>query len=114
MDPLESGEITIVERDDRRWWPLAVSVGTSVLSAILAASLCLTIQARNAERDREARVDLQRIQQEQRAALCALIIAQDDNYREFPASTELGEANARALADQRADPRNGCPPPIKE
>jgi hypothetical protein len=46
-----SGEIlTLVERDDRRWWPIVVSVGSSVLSAILATVLCLTVSERNAER----------------------------------------------------------------
>lgn len=87
-------KIHIVEKDDRRWWPLVVSVGSSVLSAILAAALCLTVSARNAERGRDARAALT-------AQMCALIVAFDDNYRSEPPATELGKKNAAAVAALR-------------
>jgi hypothetical protein len=112
-DPEETtGEILVVQHDDRRWWPVAVSVGTSVLSAILAAALSLSISARNAERDREARIELERVQQEQHNSLCAMIAAFDDNYRDEPPASKLGRDNARDIAALRI--AEGCPLPIKE
>lgn len=87
-------KIHVVERDDRRWWPIVVSVGTSALSAVLAAALCLTVQARNAERGREARLELTR-------QVCSLVIAFDDNYRADPPQTELGKRNATDIAALR-------------
>lgn len=100
-----TGEILVVQHDDRRWWPIAVSVGTSVLSAILAAALCLTVNARS-------RAELERVQQEMHDSLCATILALDDNYREIPPESDLGRANAEALAGERQ--RQNCPPPAKE
>ncbi len=94
-------EVLVVEREDRRWWPIAVSVGTSVLSAILATVLCLTIQARNAQRGREARLELQR-------SVCAIVVSLDDNYRDVPPATELGRANAVSMSELRVS--LGCPP----
>jgi hypothetical protein len=100
-----TGEILVVQHDDRRWWPVAVSVGTSVLSAILAAALCLTINARS-------RAELERVQREQHDSLCAMIVALDDNYRDSPPGTELGRENAKALGVLRA--AEHCPAPAKE
>lgn len=87
-------KIHVVEKDDRRWWPIVVSVGASVLSAILAAALCLTVSARNAERGRDA-------QRQITAQMCALIVAFDDNYRSEPPTTDLGKRNALAVATLR-------------
>ena len=84
---IEGPEIRIVNRDDRRWWPIVVSVGASVLAAILAAALCLTVAARNAREERELRAALT-------AQFCALVVAFDDNYRDSPPATELGRENA--------------------
>lgn len=101
-DPESTGEILVVQHDDRRWWPIAVSVGTSVLSAVLAAALCLTVQAR-------AKAETERVQRDTHDSLCAVIVTLDDNYREIPPGTELGRTNARDLTAERA--RQGCPSP---
>jgi hypothetical protein len=112
-DPEETtGEILVVQHDDRRWWPIAVSVGFSVLSAILAATLAQAVSHRSAEREREARIEIERVQQEQHDSLCAMIVALDDNYRDSPPGTELGRKNAKALGVLRI--AEGCPLPIKE
>ncbi len=86
--------VLLVEREDRRWWPLVVSVGASVLSAVLAATLALTVASRNAERGKEARRDLQR-------QVCSLVVALGDNYREVPPTTPLGQRNAASLEQLR-------------
>lgn len=96
-----SGEIVLVEREDQRWWPLAVSVGSSVLSALLATTLVLIVSHRQVEQERFAREELRIAQEEQRAALCALIVRWDDNARRRPPSTTLGKDNATAMAQLR-------------
>jgi hypothetical protein len=112
-DPEETtGEILVVQHDDRRWWPIAVSVGFSVLSAILAATLAQAVSHRSAEREREARIEIERVQQEQHNSLCAMIAAFDDNYRDEPPASKLGRDNARDIAALRI--AEGCPLPIKE
>jgi hypothetical protein len=112
-DPEETtGEILVVQHDDRRWWPIVVSVGFSVLSAVLAGALAQSVSQRSAEREHEARVEIERVQREQHDSLCAMIVALDDNYRDSPPSTELGRSNATALSALRVG--EGCPPPIKE
>jgi len=100
-DKEDTGEILIVQHDDRRWWPVAVSVGTSVLSAVLAAALCLTVSWRNAERGRDARTELIR-------SVCAIVVTLDDNYSDTPPETELGRRNAASMAQLRV--ALGCPP----
>jgi hypothetical protein len=102
-DDDRSGEVqtVLVERDDRRWWPLAVSVGASVLSAILAAVLCLSVSERNAQRGREARAELT-------AQVCAIVVALDENYRSAPPATPVGKRNAASMSQLRV--ALGCPP----
>lgn len=100
-------EVALVERDDRRIWPIVVSVGASVLSAILAATLCLTISARNAERGREARAQLVAVQKQQQASVCAIVVALDDNYNDSPPTTDLGRRNAASMDQLRV--ALGCP-----
>lgn len=104
-EPETTGEILVVQHDDRRWWPIAVSVGTSVVSAILAAALVQTWGAR-------AQDEIERVQRDQHNSLCAMIVALDDNYRESPPATELGRDNARDLSELRI--AEGCPLPLKE
>lgn len=105
-DPETSGEIvTLVERDDRRWWPIVVSVGSSVGSAVLATLLCLSVSARNADRGRESRRALQ-------TQVCSIVITLDDNYREAPPTTEIGKRNAVSMSRLRV--ALGCPPAIKD
>lgn len=96
-----TGEILLVEHEDRRWWPLAVSVGASVLSAVLAASLALTVNARDADRERQSREELQR-------SVCSIVVTLNDNYAENEPATEVGRANAKSMADLRI--ALGCPP----
>lgn len=100
--------VHVVENDDRRWWPIVVSVGSAVMSAVLSTTLCLTVSERNARHGREQRIELQESQARQHAALCALIVSLDDNYRSNPLPTELSKKNAQSVADQRA--LQGCPP----
>lgn len=91
------------------WWPTAVSVGSSVLSAILATTLCLTVSARNAERGREARRELQEQNARIKNSVCGIVVALDNNYRENPPPSQLGQDNAQDLRELRVV--LGCPPP---
>lgn len=90
-----TAEIRIVERDDRRWWPIAVSVGTSVLSAVLTVALLLNVISNEAEQERELREELT-------AQFCTLVVAFDDNFKEKPPPVDPGKANAAAIAVIRA------------
>lgn len=95
-------DVILVEHEDKRWWPLVVSVGASVLSAVLAAALCLTVTAANRDRGIEARKELQR-------QVCAIVVSLDDNYREAPPATEAGQLNAKSMRQLRSS--LGCEPP---
>jgi hypothetical protein len=88
------------ETADRRYGRLVVSWLLPVFTAILSTVLCLTVSERNAQRGREARAELQRTQ-------CAIVVAQDDNYRDVPPQTELGRRNAASMAQLRV--ALGCP-----
>lgn len=98
----EEEKIITVEHDDRRWWPMVVSVGASVLSAVLAAALCLTVTTNNRNRETEAREELQR-------QVCAIVVSLDDNYHEAPPATEAGGLNAASMNHLRL--ALGCEPP---
>lgn len=90
----------LIEKDDRRWWPLVVSVGASVLSGVLAVGITLGVQQRSDQRDRDAR-------EGQRQQICALVVALDDNYHSAPPTSEVGRRNAASLAQIRV--ALGCP-----
>lgn len=85
----------------RRWWPVAAAVGSSILSSILAVVLLLAIQQRNAEQDRKAQEELARVQAQQKAALCGLVVLMDNAWRETPPATTSGHNLAAAIADAR-------------
>jgi hypothetical protein len=111
-DPLtedEGGQLEVVQLDDRRWWPIVVSVGSSILSSGLAVLLVLNIQHGNVQRGIYQRQLLQVQAEDQRQALCALIVSLDDNARAIPPTTELGEANVRTYQtlrlSQHCEPR---------
>lgn len=99
-DPFEGASVELTVTSDSRWWPVAVSVGSSVLSAVLAATLCLTVSARNAEEGRDAR-------RQMTADVCAIVVAQDDNYHDSPPTTDLGRRNAASMRQLRIS--LGCP-----
>ena len=98
----DDNDVILVEHDDRRWWPLVISVGASVLSSVLAAALCLTVTANNRDRGIEARKELQR-------QVCLIVVSLDDNYRESPPATDLGRLNATSMRQLRTT--LGCEPP---
>ena len=89
------------DRRPRRWWPVAASVGSAILSSVLVVFLLLGIQHRNAERDQRARQELARVQQQQTAALCGLVVLMDNAYRETPPSTVPGRNFADAITAAR-------------
>lgn len=95
-------DVILIEHEDRRWWPLVISVGASVLSSVLAAALCLTVTSNNRDRGIEARKELQR-------QVCAIIVSLDDNYRESPPKTDLGVLNATSMRQLRST--LGCEQP---
>ncbi len=84
----------LIEKDDRRWWPLVVSVGASVLGALLAVGISLGVQQRSEQRDREAR-------EMQRQSICALVVSLDDNYHSTPPTSDVGRKNAASPAQLR-------------
>jgi hypothetical protein len=85
--------VTVIERDDRRWWPYVVSVGASLLSAALAVVISIASQQRSEDKTRQY--------------TCAVIVSQDDNYREAPPATETGRRNAASMRQLRV--ALGCP-----
>lgn len=92
----------------RRWWPVAASVGSSIVSSVLAVILLLGIQHRNAEQDRRAQAELARVQQQMTAALCALVVLMDNAYHETPPATLPGRNFADAISDARRNKLH-CP-----
>jgi type II secretory pathway pseudopilin PulG len=95
-------------RPPRRWWPVAASVGSAILSSLLTVGLVLAFQARNAEHDRQAQESLAHVQQDlaqaqsaQRAALCSLVVLMNNAYRETPPITITGRNFAEALDEAR-------------
>jgi hypothetical protein len=105
----EVHRLDVLEARERgNWWPVAVSVGSSILSAALAVTLCLNVSFRNAERGRDQRKIIQATAEQQRQALCALIISLDDNAALDRPVTELGKSNAKTYASLRVS--QGCPP----
>ena len=78
------------------------------MSSMLTVILLLVIQARAAEQDRAARAELARVQAEQRAALCGMVVLMDDAYRQTPATTPAGKNLADAIGEARQ--KLGCPP----
>lgn len=90
------------DRDrDRRWGTIVVAWILPLLTAVLSTVLCLSVSARNAERGRAARAELQRTQ-------CAIVITLDENYRAVPATTPTGVRNAASMAQLRQS--LGCEP----
>lgn len=73
-----------------KWWAIVVSVGASLLSAILALVMALAVRA------------------ESRRVACASIVAQDETYRDAPPSTPTGKVQAKKMRDLRAN--LGCAP----
>lgn len=98
----DEDDVILIEHEDRRWWPLVISVGASVLSAVLAAALCLTVANNNRDRGIEARKELQR-------QVCAIVVSLDDNYHEAPPATKAGQLNAASMNHLRL--ALGCEPP---
>lgn len=102
MESVENtGDVVLIETEDRRWWPLAVSVGASVLSALLAAGLALTVSHRQVEASAKVQGQIQAALEAQRTGLCAFVVRLDDNARREPPSTQLGRDNAVAYAQFR-------------
>jgi hypothetical protein len=87
--------------DDGRYGRLVVTWLVPIATAVLSTVLCLNVSARNAQRGREARSELQRTQ-------CALVVAMDENYRDIPPVTELGKRNAGSMGQLRIS--LGCQP----
>ena len=96
------GEVVLIERDDRRWWPLAVCLAGSLLTGLLAVLINQQTQHRQEQQTRQ-------IIEQQRIVLCTMIVASDDNYRALPPTSDLGKAQARSYASLRVS--QGCPPP---
>lgn len=94
-------EIKIVEQDDRRWWPIVVSVGTSVASAVLSAALCITISQRAVDGERRAREDASAERTRAAAAnlhiLCQLVVTQENVFKD--AQSQVGRNAAKAWHD---------------
>jgi hypothetical protein len=86
---------------DRRVGRLLATYGLPFASSALTIALCLGVSARNAERGRAARTDLQRTQ-------CALIVSLDDNYRDSVLTTDIARRNAATMAQLRTS--LGCDP----
>jgi len=93
---------------ERPWWPTAVTVGVSLASSALAVALCLSVSERNANRGIQQREQIKATAAQQHEALCALLVALDDNARDVPPATKTGIANARTYASLRVS--QGCPP----
>jgi hypothetical protein len=100
--------LTVLEAKERNWWPIAVAVGSSLLSAILSVSLCLSVSERNADRGRQQRQMLAHQAEEQHQAICAILVSLDDNAAAVPPTTALGKAQARTYVSLRVS--QGCPP----
>ena len=66
---------------------LAVSVSASVISALLAGGLAITISSRQ-------QAEIRKVQEEQRVGLCQMVVRLDNNARREPPTTELGRQNA--------------------
>lgn len=84
-----------------RWWPVAASVGAAIVSSVLSVLLLLGIQQRNAEQDRRAQAELARVQAQQKAALCGLVVLMDNAWRETPPPSTAGQNFANAIRDAR-------------
>lgn len=95
-------------RERPAWWPTAAAAATSILSSMLTVILLLVIQARATEREREARAEIARVQAQQQAALCGMVVLMDDAYRQTPATTPAGKNLADAIGQARV--QLGCPP----
>lgn len=86
---------------ERTYGRFVVSWLLPVLTAILSTTLCLSVSHANAQRGRAARADLQR-------TVCAIVVAQDDNYRASPPTTGAGKRNAVSMSQLRVT--LGCEP----
>lgn len=94
---------------ERPWfWPVISAFLMSFLTAALATALCLAVSDRNAQRGIQQRQQLQVQAREQHQAICAILIALDDNAQLDPPTTDLGRSNAKTYASLRVS--QGCPP----
>jgi len=91
----------ITERDDRRRWPIIVSVGASILSAVLAGGVSINSAHRAVDSERKARetaaAEARKTGEQVRQAFCTMVIAQENVFRE--ASSPVGQNAADAWHD---------------
>ena len=82
--------VIVQTRVEVKWWAIVISVGASLLSAILALVMAVAVRA------------------ESRRVACASIVAQDETYRDAPPPSDTGKLNAKKMRELRAN--LGCPP----
>ena len=97
----EPVHVSVDQDPARQWGRLFITILLPILTAILSTALCLSVSERNAQRGRESRAELQRTQ-------CAIVVALDENYRDAPPETELGQRNASSMRQLRQS--LGCDP----
>jgi hypothetical protein len=96
------------KRPQPGWYALAAVLVSSLLISISAIVISVRTTAARIEQDRAARIALQQAQEQQRAALCAVVVNFDENYRSAPPTTRAGIANAASIRELRT--ALGCPP----
>lgn len=86
------------ERGHPGWYSWAVVVGTALTSSVLCLVVTIHMAQVSVERERKARIQSQ---VEGRRAACALIVAQDDAFRDTRPATPAGVKAAKAWRDLR-------------
>lgn len=101
-DPEVSQETLIeLEKEKPGWYSWAVSVGASVLSALLAATVAICVNAQATEKIEQQRLDTDR-------KWCAILVPLDERQRSIENPTASQQQFAHAISELRAQLR--CPP----
>lgn len=91
----------------RFWYAIAVAFVACAVCAGAAMGYGIYVNGESRRRAEQAQTELARVQQEQRDALCRMVVLMDDAWHETPPSTTSGRNLAEAIADARAT--LGCP-----
>lgn len=86
------------ERGHPGWYSWLVVVGTALTSSVLCLVVSIHSAKVSVERERQARIQSQA---EGRRAACALIVAQDDAFRDTEPATPAGASAAKAWRQLR-------------
>lgn len=91
----------------RFWYAIAVAFIACVVFGSAGIGIGFWANGQSQKRSAAAQAELARVQQEQRDALCRMVVLMDDAWHETPPSTVSGRNLAQAIADARAT--LGCP-----